>query len=118
MNNFYKSLVKDLIRIIFISLFILSYQVCNSQIQGLVIEGYVIDDRTSDPVVYANIYNFNTQSGTITISDGFFSINLNSFQDSIRISFIGYRSILLRLDPGKNRYIIRMRESSLEIQST
>ena len=80
------------------------------------IEGYVVNKNTGDPVSYANIFNLNTKSGTISNSDGFFSIRVSSYTDSIRISFIGFRSTILQLSPGQERYIVRLEEASLEIE--
>ena len=72
---------------IFVSSLLLAQQPDNT------IEGYVVSKSSGDPIAYANVFNFNSKSGTITNSEGFFSVGITSFKDSIRISFIGFRNV-------------------------
>ena len=65
------------------------------------IEGKVFDRETNLPLAYANISNQTSQTGTITNADGYFRISLNSWDDSLYVSYLGYKDHLLVLKKGQ-----------------
>ena len=75
------------------------------------IEGIIWDDSNSAPIPYANIYNATIQKGTISNSEGYFRIPINDHKDSIRITFIGYKDYMLRIDPKTTYYSIILEEN-------
>ena len=60
-----------------------------------IISGYVLDED-GNPITYASVYlKTDPQSGTMTDSLGYYSININPStdnSDNLIISFIGYRT--------------------------
>ena len=64
-----------------------------------VISGRVMDINTKKPLENVNIVNMTTYKGTVTNSDGFFSIE-NSVGDSLYISIMGYGSTTIPVTTG------------------
>lgn len=82
---------------LFIFFFFLSFAL---PAQNLMIEGRVLNKATKEPVAYANIYNKSLQKGTISSSDGYFKISVGSRNDSVFVSFVGFRKQQLLLTVG------------------
>ncbi len=59
------------------------------------ITGRVINKETREPLAYAEIQTGNEQ--VLTNIDGSFKFNLNKQRDSIRVSYVGYRTIQLQI---------------------
>ena len=78
-------------RIPLITFFLLLSAVLSAQ--GLLIEGRVLNKATGEPVAYANIYNKSLQKGTISNNEGYFRIPAGSRDDSVFVSFVGFRKI-------------------------
>ncbi len=77
----------------------------------LEVEGIIVDKVSSEPIPYANIYNATIEKGTISNSEGYFRIPINSPQDSIRITFIGYKDYLLKINPKDGYYKVFLEEN-------
>jgi len=61
--------------------------------QKIVCNGYVIDKKSGEAIIGANIFDLNTKIGTVTNKFGFFSLFLNEqTQYNLQVSFIGYNS--------------------------
>lgn len=58
------------------------------------VTGYVYDSQTKEPLVGANIIVRSDQSGTVTAANGYFSIQVPSY-DSLEVSFVGYETQLI-----------------------
>ncbi len=101
-------------KFIFIGIWLIfSTHFCLIGQQGLKIEGKVSNGVDGKPLAYANIYNFSTQEGTISNQDGYFRLELQSWNDSIRVSFIGYEDHLISPKKAKNYYEIVLESSPL-----
>jgi hypothetical protein len=74
------------------------------------IEGNVLDKNTKQPVPFANIFNATLGVGTITNQDGFFRLNVQRYDDSVLVSFIGYETAPLRLKNGTDFYTVLLEE--------
>lgn len=70
------------------------------------IEGKVICKESNEPMIYAHIFNKNIGKGTITNADGYFRIGVNKISDTIIVSYIGYKNLIIDLENGKNLYFI------------
>jgi hypothetical protein len=82
----------------------------NSRISGVVI---ATDGR---PLEGANIQLLNSENGTTTDKNGFFSLNNISFQkDTIFISFMGYEKIKVPLDSKKSFYKITLTPKTISL---
>lgn len=73
----------------------------NSYAQKADIRGRVLDKATYEPIAYANIFLFTERDslvkGTITDEKGVFRIaRITPGNYSIKISFIGYNSVILK----------------------
>lgn len=103
-------------KIIFLLLYFMIY--LNTAIIAQInveIEGRITDKVTSEPVPYANIYNKHLEKGTISNMDGYFRILVSSINDSVMITFIGYKDLIIPLISGKDFYKIQMEENVLTL---
>lgn len=66
------------------------------------ISGYLIDLKTSDPLIGATIFEPITSRGTTTNVEGFYSLTLPKGKHQIICSYIGYESITTLLDLAKH----------------
>lgn len=83
------------------------------------VSGIVSDLNTGRPLAYAHVYQYSNNSvGTITNNEGFFSLFLPSIKDSLSVSFVGYRTKLIRLDEIEffDDLSIRLEESPNELK--
>jgi hypothetical protein len=78
---------------------------------GTEIQGRIVTDRSGEPVPFANIFNLVTRRGTISNVDGYFRIGVSGRNDSIRISYIGFREQVIRPSARPVPVIIRLEES-------
>ncbi|NUN99104.1 MAG: carboxypeptidase-like regulatory domain-containing protein [Saprospiraceae bacterium] len=76
------------------------------------IEGRILDQKTGNPIAYANIYNKRTQKGTISNLDGYFKLLVERGSDTLVVSFLGYQSILVLLTERKSFYEVFLQESA------
>lgn len=73
-----------------------------SNAQGQIVKGKVIDGETAEGVSFANVYpKKNPQGGTTTDFDGYFTLNNILPEDSIVVSYIGYKTKIKTLTEGK-----------------
>src|SRR5699024_4531061 len=56
------------------------------------ITGTVTDAQTGEPLVGVNILVAGTSNGTATDANGHYELTVESLQDTLRFSFIGYRT--------------------------
>lgn len=77
------------------------------------VEGYVLDDQTSEPLPSVNIYFQNTTIGTSSDLDGRYKIKSRSHNDTLIFKMIGYEDVKVFVEHGKKyRLIIRLKEDS------
>ena len=69
----------------------------------------IVDFNTKQPISYCNVLNLNSQNGVITNENGDFSIEINTLDDTISISFLGYerRNILAKNILNGNRISLK-----------
>ncbi len=83
------------------------------------VRGKVVDVRTSNPIIFANVYLEGTNIGTVSNSEGEFILKIPLFVDNktIVISSIGYKNMELpfeQLDPEHN--LIRLEPRPIPIE--
>lgn len=77
--------------------------------EGLLsITSKIVDAKNNEEIPYANIYNFNSGFGSITNSDGLFTLNKCEESDSIRISYIGYKTRFFLASELKSLTLIKL----------
>lgn len=73
--------------------------------------GYVCDTN-GETLVNVTVYDLNTQSGTLTNGQGFFSITLPGGVHKIRFSYIGFQNVIKEIDLESDTHeTICMKES-------
>lgn len=77
---------------------ILSIQEISVQDENNIIRGKVIDGQTAEPLAFANIAFYNSDLGTFSDNEGNFSIKNLHHADSLLISYVGYKSLVIKLD--------------------
>ena len=81
-------------------------------VQG-VIRGIVVDKETSEPIIGATISDAGKRNPlTITDAEGRFSIPKNNYPKQIKITYIGYKSLISKLT-DKGRYELEAEVSKL-----
>jgi hypothetical protein len=66
------------------------------------IKGYIFDRKTNESIAYAILSASNNNYGTYADSLGYFKFNYSSEKDSIRITHLGYKPIMVNLNSLKN----------------
>lgn len=88
--------------------------------QNGIIRGKVIDDKTGEPVMFANVVVNQTGSGTTTDLDGIYEISIAPGSYTLSISYIGFNDLIIKdviVAAGKvNLVDLRMQESSHMIE--
>ncbi|MEQ8907802.1 MAG: carboxypeptidase-like regulatory domain-containing protein [Vicingaceae bacterium] len=80
------------------------------------IEGTILDSTRGEQLSFATVYNLSTNKATITNSEGYFELELSSWQDTVTVSYVGYKSDTLRLLSSLNRYLIKLKPSSVKLE--
>ena len=101
--------------------FFLSILFCTALFsQSLNISGIVISEKTSKPIIDANIILVDYSIGTITNEDGFFILkDIEKGKYNISISAIGFKSesVLINLDKNINNLSISLKEESIILET-
>ena len=78
----------------------------NANAQKYTLSGYIEDSETGEKLISANIFDFRSNSGTVTNTYGFYSLSLDADSLYIDVSYIGYETktyaILLNKDINLN----------------
>lgn len=79
------------------------------------IKGQIVDAKSNEPLIGVNITVEGTSNGTISDVDGHFT--LTATPDAVlKISYIGYREILLKVADLKKEAIISLEEDSKQLE--
>jgi len=70
--------------------------------QKITCSGKVFDLNTKETISYANVYLKNKSEGTHTEEDGSFSIKLNPGSYELIVSYIGYRTEIIKINAGNS----------------
>jgi len=84
---------------------------------GQNLKGIVVNSETNEPIPYANIGILNKNIGTVTNDDGSFVLDISklSTKDTIRISYIGYKTLDLIKDQAEPSKKTKIRLQPQEI---
>ena len=103
----------------FFYLFILAFNLLNSQNNSHTISGYIMSAESNEIVIGANIIIPELNTGTITNSYGFYSITIREGTYKLEISSIGFKTIdetiELQKDTKQNFYLEENIESLDEV---
>jgi formylglycine-generating enzyme required for sulfatase activity len=79
------------------------------------LSGKVLNAKTKEPLPYANVVIFATNAGTITNEEGEFSIsNLNN-NDTLVISYVGFKTRVEKVSNLQNPAAIYLKEYNVEL---
>ncbi|HOF98566.1 MAG TPA: SusC/RagA family TonB-linked outer membrane protein [Paludibacteraceae bacterium] len=95
---------------LFACLFMIGVGLVNAQ--SLTVQGKVISDEDGQPVIGASVLVKGTTTGTITGTDGSFSITVPVGNRTLVVSYIGMKSVEV---PAENGMVVRLQPQTLEI---
>jgi len=91
----------------------------NSNDSFITIEGKVIDSKTKNPMVFVTVSAVGTNIGTVTNTDGEFTINIDKSLNVKQLSFkyIGYKNKYVNIETlPKNNVVIKMKAHAVPIE--
>ena len=88
---------------IYLFLFFISFQIYGQR----TIKGKLTDSETNVPLAFANL-SVSDDEGTISNAEGFFNISVSENVKEIEITYIGYETKTIHLQPDKNYYNIQL----------
>jgi hypothetical protein len=80
------------------------------------ITGRVVDGINGTPLPYATILLVGTDRGTISNPDGYFDLPATTAGDSIRVSFVGYRTRFVAVSEVVRTGAVRMERSAQQLR--
>ena len=72
---------------------LLLVQAISANSQGIKITGRVSDYSNGEPIPFANVFFNNTTIGAVTDFEGYYTIEVNAYYDSISASYIGFKTV-------------------------
>ncbi|MDR3340192.1 MAG: carboxypeptidase-like regulatory domain-containing protein, partial [Candidatus Symbiothrix sp.] len=78
---------------------------------GSEIKGRVIDEKTQEPLVGANITVVNEKTGTVSVEDGSFTVYPKSFPATLSFSYLGYQTSEITIDENSRSLTISLQEN-------
>lgn len=91
---------------LFIFCFIFAYS-SNAQDASYIIKGRIVDKETNDPIPFVNVLLKDTQKGTTTDFDGYYTLKLTAINsDTIFASYLGYETVYKKIDPKKEQQTV------------
>lgn len=89
------------------------------QAQSFTIKGKIIDAETGEAIPFGNVYpKSDPQKGTTTDFDGYYTLKLTQINDSIVVSYIGYKTRTKAIDPKNTDNNVIILNFQLESEST
>lgn len=78
------------------------------------IKGVVLDEKTNEPIIGANVKVVGTALGTVTDLDGNYQLKVSASATKVEFSYIGYKTIVIPFYPDKlNDFrVINLQEDS------
>ncbi len=86
----------------------------------ITIKGLIQDDKSGEPLPYANIFVLHKYTGTVSNESGNFSLNRNNFsnEDTISFQYIGYQTKKIPANDIDSVLIISMKENVINLNET
>lgn len=88
---------------------------CTALAQQTTVSGTVTNAQTGEPIPSVNILVAGTSIGTTTSADGHYSLEVASMQDTLRFSFIGYKTKTVPID-GQMEIDVKMVPEAVGMQ--
>ncbi len=81
--------------VLFVSIFLVAFKGFSQE--SVILRGRVIDEVNQVPLVGASIFLKHPNTGTTTDKNGYFSLKIQPGEDSLVVSFVGYRPEILNV---------------------
>lgn len=81
----------------------------------LFLEGTVSDSLSGKELPFATVYNHSLNTASITNTEGYFKLKIQSWSDSVVISYIGYKSKTVSLTQSKKSYTVQLKENIYQL---
>lgn len=104
--------MKHLLLIVFLSIFQLAFA---QQDSSLFINGRLTDVFMNEPIPFVTVYNKTLHQGTITAEDGYFRLRISSAKDSVIVSAIGYKPLVVKLFQNQEYYSVEMEANATNL---
>ncbi len=91
---------------------IIGFIICFGFANAQQIKGLVLDSLSKAPLIGANVFT-TTNNGTVTDIEGKFKLNLNSTEDKITISYLGYRTKKIAVNGNGITILLSPKSNSL-----
>ncbi len=91
-----------------------------SRSQSLVISGRIFDAFTKNPLAGANVFLNEKKIGTSTDAEGYFRLKIAfiSMDDSLKISYMGYKDFSAALNDFQNKSVIYLQPEKMHLGQT
>jgi len=83
-------------------------------LQPYAISGTVVDEK-GQPLEYASVFLTQSMKGTVTNSEGDFSIISKAEQDTLVVSYLGYEKYYQRIEPTTQSFLIQIKKRYLAL---
>ena len=82
------------------------------------IRGFVYEESTSEPIIYANVSLLNTSFGSTTDDNGYFIFpNVPTGMYTLQVNFMGYDTKSLKVELDKNGKMLVFENNSSEVKN-
>jgi hypothetical protein len=90
--------------------------ICPLLLSGqLVLEGYIADAKSKEPLAFVNIVINDNLNGTTSDIDGKFVLESNTEITQLRCSYVGYEARTITIKPGQNYVAISLTKTSYDL---
>jgi len=90
--------------IFFILLLFISSLISYSQ-EKYTISGYILDGKTGERLIAANVFEINSSNGATSNNYGFYSLTLTKGEINLHTSFVGYEDFTMKFNLDKDKII-------------
>jgi len=97
----------------FFTLFLI-FQFYYSFAQQYQITGYIVDSASNEPLAFVNILINDSRNGGMSDIDGHFSIENNEPISFLKLSYVGYQSVIYIVKSQK-QYVIKMSKQTFDL---
>ena len=81
------------------------------------VRGQVVDEKTKETMPYVNVQFDGTSIGATSDIDGNFYIETKTAVSKLKISYVGYRTQIIKIKQGEvNSLSVKMEEGSTDLQ--
>ena len=80
------------------------------------IQGVILDESTLEPLQFATIGAINQPYGCYSDTTGLFTLHFSNYEDSLKISYMGYESIYSTVNNLNNNSRILLESSSIQLK--